>query len=54
MERLTAALTIKNVLFQHLYHKPSLDVEELYQQLLSLREETPPLCGDAVALSTRP
>ena len=48
MERLTAALTIKNVLFQHLYHKPALDAQELFQQLLSLREEIRPYVGDAV------
>ena len=38
-ERLTAAVSLKNVLFEHLYHKPSLDVEELYQQLMELREQ---------------
>ena len=38
-ERLTAAVSLKNVLFEHLYHKPSLDVEELYQQLMELRVE---------------
>ena len=48
MERLTAALAIKNVLFQHLYHKPALDAQELFQQLLSLREEIRPYVGDAV------
>ena len=48
MERLTAALAIKNVLFQHLYHKPALDAQELFQQLLALREEIRPYVGDAV------
>ena len=38
-ERLTAAVSLKNVLFEHLYHKPSLDVDELYQQLMELRVE---------------
>ena len=38
-ERLTAAVSLKNVLFEHLYHKPSLDVDELYQQLMELREQ---------------
>jgi adenylosuccinate synthase len=47
-ERLTAAVTVKNVLFEHLYHKPSLDVEELMGQLLTLREEIRPYVGDAV------
>ena len=47
-ERLTAAVSLKNVLFEHLYHKPSLDVEELYQQLMELREQIRPYVGDAV------
>ena len=40
--------TLKNVLMEHLYHKPSLDVEELYQQLMELREQIRPYVGDAV------
>ena len=47
-ERLTAAVSLKNVLFEHLYHKPSLDVDELYQQLMELREQIRPYVGDAV------
>ena len=47
-ERLTAAVTLKNVLFEHLYHKPSLDVDELYQQLMELRELVRPYVGDTV------
>lgn len=47
-ERLTAALAIKNVLFEHLYHKPPVDVESLYQELLELREILRPYVGDAV------
>ena len=47
-ERLTAAGSLKNVLFEHLYHKPSLDVDELYQQLMELREQIRPYVGDAV------
>ena len=38
-DRLERAVDVKNVLFEHLYHKPSLDVEELYQQLMELREQ---------------
>ncbi len=48
-ERLTAAVTLKNVLFQHLYHKPSLDVDELMDQLLSIRDELRPYVGDSVS-----
>ena len=47
-ERLTAAVTVKNVLFEHLYHKPALDVDELMAQLLALRERIRPYVGDAV------
>ena len=47
-ERLEAALSIKNVLFEHLYHQPALNVDELMEQLLSLRAEIRPYVGDAV------
>ena len=47
-ERLEAALSIKNVLFEHLYHKPALNADELMEQLLALREEIRPYVGDAV------
>ena len=48
-ERLSAAVELKNVLFEHLYHKPPLDARELFEQLLSLREEIRPYVGDAVS-----
>ncbi|MCI8869281.1 MAG: adenylosuccinate synthase [Lawsonibacter sp.] len=48
LERLTAAVTVKNILFEHLYRKPALDVRELFDQLLRLREEIRPYVGDAV------
>ena len=48
-ERLTAAVTLKNVLFQHLYHKPALDVDQLMDQLLALREQLRPYVGDVVS-----
>ena len=47
-ERLTAAVSLKNVLFEHLYHKPALNVDELFQELVTLREEIRPYVGDAV------
>ena len=47
-ERLTAAVTLKNVLFEHLYHKPALAVEPLMEELLALREELRPYVGDTV------
>jgi adenylosuccinate synthase len=48
-ERLTNAVSIKNILFEHMYHKPLLDVEELLSQLLELREKLRPYVGDAVS-----
>ena len=47
-DRLTRAVELKNVMFQHLYHKPALDVEALFQQLLECREMIRPYAGDAV------
>ncbi len=46
--RLNAAVEMKNIIFEHLYHKPSLDAEALYQQLLEYRELIRPYVGDAV------
>ena len=48
-ERLSAAVELKNVLFEHLYHKPKLDARELMDQLLVLREKIRPYVGDTVA-----
>lgn len=48
-ERLTAAVELKNVLFQHLYHQPGVDAEALMDQLLALRERVRPYVGDTVA-----
>lgn len=47
-QKLTAALEIKNILFEHLYHKPPMDVDELMGQLLETRELLRPFVGDAV------
>lgn len=46
--RLSAAVEMKNIIFEHLYHKPSVDCEALYQQLLEYRELIRPYVGDAV------
>ena len=48
-ERLFAAVEVKNVLFEHLYHKPKLDPEELMAQMLQLRDRLRPYVGDTVA-----
>ena len=47
-QKLTHALEIKNVLFEHLYHKPALRTEELLSELLAARELIRPYVGDAV------
>jgi adenylosuccinate synthase len=48
-ERLNAAVTLKNVLFEHLYHKPPVNADELFEQLLQKRELIRPYVGDTVA-----
>ncbi len=52
-ERLTAAAALKNVLFEHLYHKPPVSAEELLTQLLELRERIRPYVGDTVSFLHR-
>ena len=47
-ERLEGALSIKNVLFEHLYHKPPLKLDDLMAELLELRDIIRPFVGDAV------
>ncbi len=47
--RLNRVVEMKNVLFEYLYHKPLLDAEELFRQLLDLREKLRPYVGDAVS-----
>ncbi|NBI68734.1 adenylosuccinate synthase [Pseudoflavonifractor sp. 60] len=47
-ERLTAAVELKNVLFQHLYHQPPVSADEIMDQLLVLREKLRPYVGDTV------
>ena len=46
--RLDAAVEMKNIIFEHLYHKPPVDAEALYWQLLEYRELIRPYVGDAV------
>ena len=47
-ERLQRAAEIKNILFEDMYHKPPVDVDGLYQQLLAQREIIRPYVDDAV------
>ena len=46
--RLDAAVEMKNIIFEHLYHKPPVDAGVLYRQLLEYRELIRPYVGDAV------
>ena len=48
-ERLNRAVEMKNILFEHMYHKPLLDADILYAQLLEQREVIRPYVGDAVS-----
>ena len=52
-ERLTAAVELKNVLFEHLYHQPPLDADALLERLLALRDRIRPYVGDTVAFVHR-
>lgn len=47
-QKLTHALDVKNVLFEHLYHKPALQVDDMMKELLEIRELIRPFVGDAV------
>ena len=48
-ERLNRAVEMKNVLFEHLYHKPTLNADELFEEMLELREIIRPYVGDTVS-----
>ena len=48
-DRLERAVEIKNILFENMYHKPAIDPEELFAQLLELRETIRPYVGNAVS-----
>ena len=52
-ERLTAAVELKNVLFEHLYHQPKVDAGAIMAHLLELRERIRPYVGDTVAFVHR-
>jgi adenylosuccinate synthase len=48
--RLQSSLAIKNVLFEHLYHRPPLEVDEIAPDLLDMGERIKPFVCDTVAL----
>ncbi len=47
-EKLENVLTIKNVLLRHLYHKPELDADEIFEQLIGWREAIRPYVADTI------
>lgn len=49
LARLEAVCQIKNVLFEHLYHKPLLDPQALFTELMGYRDAIAPYIGDAVS-----
>jgi adenylosuccinate synthase len=48
--RLQNVCAIKNALLEHLYHKPLLDPEELFQEMCAQRALIAPYVGDAAAV----
>ncbi|NCE65469.1 adenylosuccinate synthase [Pseudoflavonifractor sp. 524-17] len=49
-EQLEHICTLKNVLMEHLYHKPLLDPKALFDELMGYRDALAPYVGDAVSL----
>lgn len=47
-ERLVEICSVKNVLFEHLYHKPLLDPDALFDELMTYRAFLAPYVGDAL------
>ena len=48
LEHLQAVCQLKNVLMEHLYHKPLLDPQALFDQLMDYRKALEPYVGDAL------
>ena len=48
-EKLQRVIQTKNVLLEHLYHKPLLDADELYKELVTYREMVEPYVCDVSA-----
>lgn len=45
-DRLAAILAVKNVILEHLYHKPQIDLDSLFTQLIEWREAIRPYVAD--------
>lgn len=48
-DRLEYVCQLKNVMLEHLYHKPLLNVDELYDELMEAREIIKPFIGDTIS-----
>jgi len=48
-EKLNSVLTLKNTLLEHLYHKPVIDADALFDELMEYREFIAPFVGDTGA-----
>ena len=48
-EKLVRVCTMKNVLLEHLYHKPLLDPEKLFEELMEYKEMVAPYVADVSA-----
>ncbi|NLW10756.1 MAG: adenylosuccinate synthase [Clostridiaceae bacterium] len=48
-EKLESVLTVKNVILEHLYHKPTLSVDEIFAQLVEWRDAIKPYVADTVS-----
>ena len=49
MDKLKRTVEVKNVLLEHLYHKPLLDAEELFAEMMTWKEEIKDLVCDTSA-----
>lgn len=45
-EKLERVCEVKNLLLEHVYHKPALDVDELFEYMMKLREMVRPYVAD--------
>lgn len=46
LDKLRRVLEVKNITLKHLYHKPELSAEEIFQQIKPLRDAVAPYVGD--------
>ena len=48
-EKIASVLTLKNTLLEYLYHKPTLDANDLFEELMKYREIVSPFVADTTA-----